>query len=405
MKYIVMLGDGMADYPVPELEGKTPLEVANKPNMDYLAAHGAVGKCKTVPEGMPPGSDTANLSVMGYDPEVYYTGRSPLEAVSMGIDLKSDDIALRCNLVSLGGEGDYENLTMKDYSAGEISTAESTELINYLAEHLNTESIQLYPGISYRHCLVMNKAEIGTKLTPPHDITGKPVKEYLPDGRYGEILLDLMKRSRELLRDHPVNVKRREMGKNTADSCWFWGEGTRPALDSFEKLYGVKGSAISAVDLIKGIAICAGLKSVDVPGTTGNYDTNFVGKADAALKLLREGNDMVYIHVEAPDECGHHGDVKNKIYSIEMIDKEILGRVMEGLEADGEEYSILLAPDHPTPITKMTHVSDPVPFVLYRSDKELLPHAPSYNENEAEKTGLYIPKGCFMMKHLIKGEI
>lgn len=405
MKYIVMLGDGMADFPIPEKGGKTPLQLAKKPYMDFLARHGAVGKTKTVPEGMPPGSDTANLSVMGYDPKIYYSGRSPLEAVSMGIDLKSDDVSFRCNLVSLSGEGDYEDLTMKDYSAGEISTKEARELIEYLSKHIDSDTVRLYPGISYRHCLVMNKAQTGTDMTPPHDISGKPVKGHLPSGRYGEMLLDLMKKSRELLRDHPINIERRKKGLNTADSCWFWGEGTRPALKDFFELYGVKGSVISAVDLIKGIAICAGLKSVDVDGATGNYDTDFKGKADAAIGLLRSGYDMVYIHVEAPDECGHHADAEHKVYSIERIDEDILGRVCEALKADGEDFSVLLMPDHPTPVSLMTHISDPVPFVLYRSDKELLPHADNYCEESAENTGLYIPEGCMMMAHLINGEI
>ncbi|WP_195277074.1 cofactor-independent phosphoglycerate mutase [Anaerotruncus rubiinfantis] len=402
MKYVVMLGDGMADRPVPELGGKTPLEAAVKPNMDFLAQHGTVGMVKTVPEGMPPGSDTANLSVMGYDPKIYYSGRSPLEAVSMGIPLAADDVTFRCNLVTLSDEENYEDTTMLDYSSGEISTAESTELINFLNERFKSETINLYPGISYRHCLVLKHAETGSICTPPHDISLKPVKEYLPQGRYGHLLYGMMKRSRELLKDHPVNKARIAAGKNPATSCWFWGEGTRPALSSFEEKFGVKGGVISAVDLIKGIAICAGLKSVDVEGATGNVDTNFAGKAQAALALLHDGCDFVYIHVEAPDECGHRHEVENKVKSIELIDRDILGRLIPALQKEGEDFAVLLAPDHPTPLDIRTHSSDPVPFVLYRSYRESVHTTPRYTEALAEKTGVYIPEGCRLMEALIQ---
>ena len=325
MKYIVMLGDGMADFPVPELSDKTPLDVANKPNMDMLARNGAVGMVKTVPDGMAPGSDVANLSVMGYDPEIYYTGRSPLEAVSIGIDLGKDDVTYRCNLVTLSDSENYENADMIDYSAGEITTPEATEIVNYLNEHFKTEKINLYPGVSYRHCLVIKNSDTGAKLTPPHDISKKPIKDHLPSGNNADILYDMMVKSRELLRDHPVNKKRIAEGKNPVTSCWFWGEGTKPAVTSFYDKFGINGGVISAVDLIKGIGICAGHKSVDVEGANGNWNTNFKGKAEAALDLLKEC-DYVYIHVEGPDECGHHGDIEHKIGSIEAIDKEILGR-------------------------------------------------------------------------------
>ncbi len=405
MKYVVMLCDGMADYPVDELAGKTPLEAAYTPNMDFLAKNGAVGLAKTVPDGMAPGSDTANLSVMGYDPKIYYTGRSPLEAVSMGIDLSLTDVTFRCNLVTLSDSENYEDATMIDYSAGEISTAESTELVNYLSEHFKTELINLYPGISYRHCLVLKDGKTGGILTPPHDISKKPIKDHLPKGENAELLMAMMRRSRELLKDHPVNKKRIAEGKNPATSCWFWGEGTKPALTSFSERFGKQGGVISAVDLIKGIGICAGHKLCEVEGATGNWDTNFKGKADAALSLLDDGCDYVYIHVEAPDECGHHGDVKHKIESIEAIDREMLGKIIPTLKNSGEDFAILVMPDHPTPISCMTHVSDPVPFILYSSREQLSPSAPCYTEKSAKDTGLYIANAADLSEHLINAKI
>lgn len=392
----------MADYPVPELGERTPLDAADKPNMDFLAQNGIVGMVNTVPQGMPPGSDTANLSVMGYDPKIYYSGRSPLEAVSMGIPLEPDDVTFRCNLVTLSDEEAYEDTKMVDYSSDEISTAESTELINYLNQHFQTETLHLYPGISYRHCLVFKHSETGSICTPPHDISLKPIKEHLPSGRYGGLLLDLMKRSRELLKDHPVNLARIAKGKRPATSCWFWGEGTKPNLTPFAEKYGVKGGVISAVDLIKGIALCAGLKSVDVEGTTGNVDTNFAGKADAALDLLKNGCDMVYIHVEAPDECGHRHEIDNKVKSIELIDRDILGRILPELRKSGEPFSVLLMPDHPTPLSIRTHTGEPVPFVLYRSDAEQN-GTKRYTEALAKETGVFVPKGDWMMHKLLNG--
>ncbi len=405
MKYIVMLADGMADYPVVELGNKTPLMVANTPNMDYLAQNGAVGLAKTVPDGMAPGSDTANLSVMGYDPKTYYTGRSPLEAVSMGIDLSLTDVTFRCNLVTLSDTENYEDAVMVDYSAGEITTAESTELVNYLNEHFKTEYINLYPGISYRHCLVAKNFKTGGILTPPHDISKKTIKDHLPKGENADILLDMMRRSRDLLKDHPINKKRVAEDKNPATSCWFWGEGTKPALTSFKDRFNIQGGVISAVDLIKGIGICAGHKLCDVEGATGNWDTNFEGKAEAALSLLNNGCDYVYIHVEAPDECGHHGDIKHKIESIEAIDKQILGKIIPELKKSGDDFSILVMPDHPTPISCMTHVSDPVPFILYSSVNKLGPSADCYNEQTAKATGLYIANAADLSEHLISNRI
>lgn len=401
MKYIVMLGDGMADYPIDDLDGKTPLEAAATPNMDYMAQHGSVGMAQTIPAGMPPGSDTANMSVMGYDPKKYYSGRSPLEAVSMGIDLKDDDVTFRCNLVCLSDEAEYTEKTMVDYSSGEISTEESRELIAALQSVIDPAEMQLYCGISYRHCLVMNHAETGTELTPPHDISLKPIKEHLPTGLYGRKLLDMMKRSYDVLKDHPVNVARRKAGKNPANSMWFWGEGTKPRFDTIEKLYGVKGGVVCAVDLIKGLGKCAGMRTIDVEGATGGMVTNYRGKAEAALKLLAEGCDFVYIHVEAPDECGHHGDAAAKIAAIEAIDRDMIALIREKLAERGEEFSMLIAPDHPTPVSIRTHTGEPIPFVIYRSASEGAPNAPAYSEKEARKTGLFLEQGPMLMKMLI----
>ena len=379
MKYIVMLGDGMADEPLPQYDYRTPLEVADTPVMDFLARNGKCGRAQTVPDGMAPGSDPANLSVMGYDPAIYYSGRSPLEAVSMGIEMGQNDVSFRCNLVTLSDAERYEDATMIDYSSGEISSEESRALIAYLNERISLENAQLYSGISYRHCFVMKNALTGTLLTPPHDITGKPIANCLPGGRYGEMLLDFQKRSWEILKDAPVNHERIRNGKRPANSCWFWGEGTKPSLAPYSEKFGLSGGVVSAVDLIKGLGICAGLQTPEVPDATGNYDTNFEGKAQAAMDILKE-HDFVYIHVEAPDECSHHFDAEKKIYSIEQIDRRILKPLIEHLKNAGEDFAVLLMPDHPTPVRIGTHISDPVPYVIYRSDKELLPHAESYCE-------------------------
>ena len=404
MKYLVMLGDGMADWAVPQLDGKTPLDVANKPMMDYLAKNGDTGLVKTVPDGMYPGSDTANLSVMGYAPDIYYTGRSPLEAVSIGIDLGADDVAFRCNLVTIDNPGVYEESTMIDYSAGEITTEESTILINYLNEYFKTETLNLYPGVSYRHCLVLKNSTIGTNCTPPHDITLKPVKGNLPNGVYGDMLMDILKKSYDLLKDHPINVDRVKRGLNPANSCWFWGEGTRPKLSPFKEKFGVNGSVISAVDLIKGIGICASLNSIDVEGATGNLHTNFSGKADACINAYKNGDEFVYLHVEAPDECGHQGDPAGKVKAIELIDEKMLTPIYNYLKETGEQFRILLAPDHPTPLTIRTHCRDAVPFVIYDSNEEKAKYnANAYTEKEGANTGYYIDKGDKLMPLLIKG--
>lgn len=400
MKYAVILGDGMADYPVDVLDGKTPLEVANKPFIDSLAKISEVGLVKTVPEGLKPGSDVANLSVLGYNPFDCYTGRSPLEAASIGINLKGTDVTARANLVTLSDEEKYENRTMIDYSAGEITTAEAKELIGYLAEKLNDGKYKLYSGVSYRHCLVIDNGKICGNLTPPHDITGKPVKDHLPKGENSEKYLELMEKSYELLSSHPINRKRVKEGKRPANSLWFWGEGTKPKLENFKEKFGVSGSMISAVDLLKGIGKLAGMEVIEVAGATGNYDTNFIGKANACLEALKTV-DFSYIHMEAPDECGHHGDAPHKVYSIERID-EVTRTVVEGLRKTGEDFKIMILPDHPTPIKLMTHVSDPVPYIIYDSRKKVDSGVTSYTEKQAENTGVYVEKGWDLMGKLIE---
>ncbi len=400
MKYAVILCDGMADYPIPVLGGKTPLQVAKKPNMDALAARGKVGLCRTVPHGMKPGSDVANLSVMGYDPKIYYTGRSPLEAVSIGIDLKPTDTTLRANLVTLSEGGAYEDKTMVDYSAGEIHTEDARMLIEYLKPHLENERFSLYAGVSYRHCLVIDNGKIGNDLTPPHDISDKPIKEHLPKGIYGEELLALMKKSHELLSAHPYNVQRVKEGKRPANSLWFWGEGTKPMLTAFEELRGLKGGVISAVDLIRGVGILANMKVIEVPNITGNYTTNFQGKADACADALLSGLDFVYLHMEAPDECGHQGDLEHKIWSIEEIDRVVIKTIVEKLRAAGEDFTLLIAPDHPTPIAIKTHCSDPVPFLIYKSNAEK-DNAFSYDEEGAKSSGVFVESGVNLMQEFL----
>lgn len=399
MKYVVILGDGMADYPVEQLNGKTPLQAAHKPFMDSLARKGLVGLVKTVPDGISPGSDVANLSVLGYNPLSVYTGRSPLEAVSMGIDMKSTDVAVRCNLVTLSGEENYEDKYMLDYSSDEISTEEASVLINAVEERLGNNIFKFYPGISYRHCLIWQNGELNQNLIPPHDISKKKIKGYLPGN---DKLRQLMIKSRDILNNHPVNQKRMERGLNPANSIWLWGEGTRPAISKFYDLYHVKGSVISAVDLIKGIAVLAGLNSVNVKGATGNIHTDFTAKKDAALSELKNGMEFVYIHIEAPDECGHRFEVENKVKSIELIDEKVVGPLIEGLEALGEEYGILVLPDHPTPLSLGTHTSDPVPFILYTSGRERNSGVSGYDEEQAKSTQLYIHEGHTLMEKFLK---
>lgn len=401
MKYVVILGDGMADYPIDAIGGKTPLMVANKPNIDALCKKGEIGLVKTVPEGLKPGSDVANLAVMGYNPKKCYSGRSPLEALSIGIDLKDDDIAIRCNLVTLSEDEPYEQKTMVDYSAGEISSQEAKVLIEYLDSKLSTDSLHFYAGVSYRHCLVKNHAKVGTTYTPPHDISGRKVTEYLPKDLYGDEMLALMKKSYDLLKDHPINKARIEAGKNPANSIWLWGEGTKPKLEAFEDKFGIKGSVISAVDLLKGIGIGAKMEVIEVDGACGTYKTNFLGKAKAAIDSLKR-NDYVYIHMEAPDECGHQGDLEHKILSIELIDSIVVKYIVDELSKMGEDYSILVMPDHPTPIKLRTHVSDPVPYLIYRSNKELQNKAQSYNEETAKDANIYYESSEELINKFIK---
>ncbi len=365
MKYVVVLGDGMADEAVAELGGKTPLDVAEHPTMDLLAQNGEFGLAQTVPDGMKPGSDTANLSVFGYDPRVYYTGRSPLEAMSLGVPLAADDVTYRCNFVTLTGDT-LDNAVMTDYSAGEISTEEAAELVRFLNERLADDGAQLYAGFSYRHCLVLRHAETGAELTPPHDFSGKSTAGRLPSGTNEALLTEWMRTAFAALPTHPVNVRRAQRGQNPANAIWFWGEGRKPALTPFRELYGLKGAVVSAVDLIQGIGRCAGLDVIKVAGATGTYQTNFRGKAQAAIDALDNGADYVYIHLEAPDECGHHHQVKEKVRSIEQIDRQVLTPVKAHLDERGEPYTVLLMPDHPTPLSIMTHTATPVPYALYR---------------------------------------
>lgn len=401
MKYLVILGDGMADYPVPELNGKTPLQVSKKPHMDHIAGRGELGLAKTIPPGFPPGSDVANLSVMGYDPRVYYTGRSPLEAASMGIDLQPADVAFRCNLVTLSAEPEYESKVMVDYSSDEITTPESGELLRDIAAALNSEKFSFYPGISYRHLLIWHGGPIDTKLTPPHDISDRPVTPFLPQGNGSAELLSLMKQSVDILANHPVNRERIRKGLRPATSIWLWGQGRKPAIKSFTEKYGLRGSVISAVDLAKGLGVCAGLEVINVPGATGNVHTNFKGKAEAALKAFQADRDFVYLHIEAPDEAGHRGELENKIKAIEKIDGDILGFLLAELPEVTEDFKIMLLPDHPTPLTIRTHAADPVPFVIYQHSKAKGSFSGAFDEETAAKTGLLIDDGFLLMDRFI----
>lgn len=397
MKYIVILGDGMADRAVDVFDGKTILEVADKPTIDYMAQHGEMGMCKTVQDGMKPGSDVANLSVMGYDTKKCYTGRSPLEAASIGINMLDDDVTFRTNLVTLSDEEKYEDKTMLDYSAGEITTEESTQLIEALAKELDTDKIKFYPGISYRHICVWNGGSMNIELTPAHDISDKVVGEYMPKGEGAEKFIEMMKKSEKILREHPVNKARNEKGLNPATSIWPWGEGTKPSVDNFYEKYGKKGAMISAVDLLKGIAKCAGMKSIDVEGATGNCETNWDGKAQAALDALLDGNDFVYVHMEAPDEMGHQGKPEKKKLAVELIDRKVVKFLKNELEKRNMEYRMLIMPDHPTPISIKTHSSEPVPYIIYDSRKADDGSGLAYTEDNAKKTNIFIEKGYTLM--------
>ncbi len=401
MKYVVFLCDGMADYPVESLGGKTPLAVAKNPNMNELCKHGELGLVKTVAEHLSPGSDVANLSVMGYDPDIYYTGRSPLEALSIGVELCDSDVTFRANVVTLSDEENYEDKTMVDYSSGEITTAEAHQLINYLKENMSFSDIELYGGTSYRHLVVWNGGSTNVTLTPPHDISDRKVTEYLPKGEGADTLLEMMKKSHELLKNHPINKERISRGLNPANSLWIWGEGTKPMLSTFKEKYNLSGTMISAVDLLKGIGAGAKMDVLEVEGATGNIDTNFDGKAEATIEALKNGTDFVYIHMEAPDECGHHGDTDGKIRSIELIDEKVIKPVLNYLKSTGEDYRILITPDHPTPIALKTHVRDAIPFVIYdsRRDTEL---NLDYTEENAKSTGLYIDPGYKLIEKFLE---
>lgn len=399
MKYLIILGDGMADYKCADLGDKTPLQYAEKPNMDFIASRGSMGLVRTVAPGMPPGSDVANLSVMGYDPALYYTGRAPLEAVSMGVNLGENDVAFRCNLVTLSGDDRYEMKSMVDYSAGEIKSARAAVLIKELGAYLKSKEMNFYPGISYRHLMVWSGGPADTVLTPPHDISGRVVGEYLPKGRGSEALLAVMKESSLFLQDHPLNKTAGD--EKPANSVWFWGQGKTPSIPSFRKKYGLSGAVISAVDLIKGIGKCAGMDVVEVEGATGTIHTNFAGKAEAAVEAFRKGADLVYLHFEAPDEAGHQGDTGTKVKAIEEIDRQVLGPLLAQMEDFGR-FRIMLLPDHPTPLAVMTHTSDPVPFVIYDSGKQADNTGKTYCEEDAAG-GTFIEQGHQLMEYFTKG--
>jgi 2,3-bisphosphoglycerate-independent phosphoglycerate mutase len=408
MKYIILLGDGMADRPNVGLRGKTCLQAAKTPNLDQLATLGQVGMVHTVPDGFPPGSDVANLSVMGYDPRKYYTGRSPLEAASIGVELAPNDIAFRCNLVTLriigaksGAADKGRRAIMEDFSAGHISTQEARLLIEEIDSKLGSEHIRFYPGVSYRHLMVWKGGKDKIECTPPHDILDKDIQDYLPRGEGDEVINSLMEASLDLLLAHPVNKTRLANGKRQANSIWLWGQGKRPALPTFKEKYGLEGAMISAVDLTKGLGIYAGFEVINVPGATGWIDTNYVGKAEHALWALKS-KDIVYIHVEAPDEAGHTGDLKNKLKAIEDFDEFIVGNIIHGMK-QFDEYRILALPDHPTPIELRTHANDPVPFVIYDNTKERTGGPVTYDEKIMDrKDALIFKEGYTLMDYFLK---
>ena len=403
MKYLVLLCDGMADVNNEKfLGGKTPMELAKKPLMDKLAKTAELGMCKTVANGLKPGSDVANLSVMGYDPLVCYTGRSPLEAASIGVDLKDSDVALRCNIVTLSDEENYADKTMVDYCSGDISTAEAHEIIKTIEEKLGNDIYKFYGGVSYRHCLVVDggTTDLG-EMTPPHDISGKVIGDYLSKSENAKDLIDLMIKSYDILKDHPVNLKRRAEGKNEANSIWLWGEGRKPQLENFFEKNGVKGSVVSAVDLLKGIGICAEMETPEVAGATGYIDTDFEGKTKAGIESFENGADLVYLHFEAPDECGHRGEAENKVKAIELIDSRSLKIMLEYLENCGDDYRILIMPDHPTPLETMTHSSAPVPYMIFDSRKAL-GGAESFTEKASSESGIFVEHGPAIMDKLLE---
>ena len=429
MKYLVVLTDGAADRPSDEIGGRTALEAADMSCTDELAARGEVGTVKTVPDGMQPGSDVANLSVMGYAPEKYHTGRSPLEAASMGIDLLPTDVAFRCNLITVegetagsetaedetagsgtvgsetaGSEGAYEDLTIKDHSAGDISNEEAAELIRFIDKELGTEKIRFYPGVSYRHAMIVKDGSTDYELTPPHDVLEQKVGPNMPKGDGAGFIADMMRRSYDLLKDHPVNQARRARGQNPANSIWIWGQGRKPSLTSFREKFGVDGAVISAVDLIKGIAVCSGMESVDVEGATGTIHTNFEGKAQAAIRAFEEGRDFVYIHLEAPDECSHQGSMEEKIESLELIDRKVVKPLIDYLNSRGEDYRFMILPDHPTPVCLRTHSAEPVPYVLYDSRRDSGQRDNRYTEASGRLGNHHFSDGYRLTEHFFGKE-
>lgn len=400
MKYLVLIPDGMADEKIESLENKTPMEAADKPYMDTLAKHSYVGMVSNVPQGMVPESDTANMAILSFDPKVYSKGRSPLEAVSMGIEMKDDEVAYRCNVVTLSDDEDYDNKIMLDHSSDEITTAEANELIKTLDKELGNELRKFYTGVSYRHCIIWKGGNDTYSFHRPHDIIGQCIKEYLPKGDDGKVFYELMRKSWDILNNHPVNIARRARGLKAANSIWLWSPGKKPALPSFKDKWGLEATVISAVDLIKGIGLCANMKSVDVEGATGNVHTNYDGKANAAIEAFKNGADYVYIHVEGPDECGHRAELENKVLSIELIDKKILGPVYEYLKSTNEEFKIMVLPDHPTPIRLRTHTISPVPFFIYSSENSAYDGVDCFTEHSAQETGIYLDKGHELMEIL-----
>ncbi len=398
MKYIILQGDGMADYPLKELNGGTPLSAARKKNIDELAGKSIVGMVNTIPFGMHPGSDIGNMSIFGYDPRKYYTGRAPIEAAGRDIYLKDNDVACRCNLVTLNGDGG--NVTMRDYSAGHITTEEAAELINALSSSLKLNNFKFYCGVGYRHLLIWDRGMDRINTYPPHDITDRNIYTGMPSGEGAEELIKLIKASWTILESHPVNLNRKKRGVNPANSIWIWGLGKKMHIPSFRQLYNLSGACISAVDLVKGIAKLAGLDIINVPGITGWIDTNYEGKAEYGVNALKS-HDLIYIHIEAPDEAGHNGDIELKIKAIEDIDEKVVGNVMNNLK-QYDAFRMLILPDHRTPIVKKTHTKEPVPFLFYDSTHEVS-NAYAYNEFDAEKSGIFIKNGFELMQKLLNG--
>ncbi|MBQ9990017.1 MAG: cofactor-independent phosphoglycerate mutase [Lachnospiraceae bacterium] len=390
MKYIVVLGDGMSDEPIDSLDGKTPLAYARTPVLDELSKKAEIGLVQTIPEGMKPGSDTANLAVMGYDPKIYYSGRSPLEALSIGVPMKDTDIALRCNIITISeDEASFEDQTIIDHSSGEISTEDCAVLLEAVKAQLEKEDYHFYVGTSYRHCLIWENGQV-VELTPPHDVLTQRVGDHLPQD---QVLREMMKKSYEILKDHPLNIERKKQGLNPANCCWFWGAGTRPALKNFTEKTGKKGMVISAVDLLKGIAVGAGMAAPIVEGANGGLHTNYEGKTNRVLKAIcEEDYDFVYLHIEAPDEMGHQGSVERKVEAIEYLDSRVLKPLTETLKERKVDFRLLVLPDHPTPVRVRTHTSDSVPYLLYDSTAEGN-YDWNYNEQEAKSSGNYLAEG------------